>query len=718
MRPFSDLPPRVMASLLAVPAVLALAGLAWPWATVLALLCAAGITAAGGMAVAAEAARARQGRASGATLMAATAAGLATAGLALWFAAPGLTVKDAGELASSALVLGVAHPTGFPAFCLSGRLAGYLPAGSALFRVNLLSALSLGLAAGAAVALAREASRSAGGGASSTLPWAAAIAAVALVASPTTWLHGTTTEVYMPSAAGLAGALACAVAGVRRSDARWLVAGAALAGLGLGGHVTWPLYAGWGVGVAGLAFVRRTGAWRLLPVMAGAALLAALVTLYLPVAAGRDPVMDWGHPAGWQGWWDHVSGGRIRRSFAGQLGGMGPAVLAVNAREALRTFAEGTVALWPFALAGLALAGGPQRVAAVALGGVVVLDGLFAVRVNPMGLRDLQVLVPATLATGVLAAMGAEALAGVLSRRGRPVAAALVVALALAAAVAQGVLAPSDRDLRDVHAPREVAGTMLAGLPPGASVLTVTDDLSATVAALQAVEGARPDVLWLVKQHLGDTRAVARALAARGGRPGEEGLREALDRHPFEAGGEAPAAALARAVDLLGRRGAVRVETGESAVDAGLMERLAPGFPASPVGAVDDAEALERAREVAREVDRHGASSDRWARGFLAAQARGTATLLARRGLDRPALSLLALALRLDPSDARSMHNLAVLLADAGDRPEAVRWLRRAVAEEPGYARGWRTLARVAAEAGDPALATEAGERAAELSAP
>ena len=53
---------------------------------------------------------------------------------------------DSGELVTAAYYLGVAHPTGYPAYVLLGWLFSHLPFGSIALRVNLLSAISASLA--------------------------------------------------------------------------------------------------------------------------------------------------------------------------------------------------------------------------------------------------------------------------------------------------------------------------------------------------------------------------------------------------------------------------------------------------------------------------------------------------------------------------------------------------------------------------------------------
>src|SRR5450755_774476 len=54
---------------------------------------------------------------------------------------PGVPTGDSGELISSAYVLGIPHPPGYPLYMLLGHLATLFPGGSPALRMNLLSGL-------------------------------------------------------------------------------------------------------------------------------------------------------------------------------------------------------------------------------------------------------------------------------------------------------------------------------------------------------------------------------------------------------------------------------------------------------------------------------------------------------------------------------------------------------------------------------------------------
>ncbi len=54
--------------------------------------------------------------------------------------APLVTFWDSGELSTAAWSLGIPHPPGYPLFCILGKLFTFLPFGSIVYRLNLMSA--------------------------------------------------------------------------------------------------------------------------------------------------------------------------------------------------------------------------------------------------------------------------------------------------------------------------------------------------------------------------------------------------------------------------------------------------------------------------------------------------------------------------------------------------------------------------------------------------
>ena len=76
-------------------------------------------------------------------------AGALALGLYASTAAPWLTWEhagaDGGDLITAAITGGVPHPSGYPTYCLLGRLYALLPLGSSARRLNLFSATAAAL---------------------------------------------------------------------------------------------------------------------------------------------------------------------------------------------------------------------------------------------------------------------------------------------------------------------------------------------------------------------------------------------------------------------------------------------------------------------------------------------------------------------------------------------------------------------------------------------
>jgi len=716
VRPFSALSPRVLLTLLAVPFALLIAGFFAPAETVALLSVVAVATLVGGVVVALQSRYAGEGataRSPGTGRLAHAALTVFAAGscLLVLMAAPGLYFKDAGELAASAHVLGVAHPTGFPLFCLAGKGFDLVPLGNAFFRLNLLSAVMMSAAAATAFFLVGRIWHA--GRSETRMPsWVLLAAPASFLASHAVWLHGTTTEVYALSTAGLAGTVCVFVAATLVKDGRLLLLGWFLVGLGAGGHVTWPLYGG----LTGLAvslwpargIAGGSKGWIAVPLVV---LVGALAVLYLPVAASRGPVMNWGDPADPAGLWAHLSGERIRNSFTDQVVRLNGAALLARASMAGSILWQGTGPIWPLALVGLFWCGRCFRWLGIVLGAILLADLVFAAWVNPMGTWDLQTLVSGTWVLSVLAALGL----GWLWRMARGRKGRLSVAgLAVLALTAQVWMSGADRDMTPFEGARETSSRALTAGNTGASLLATSDTLSAGLAALQAVENARPDALVLVKAHLADTPYVTRQVQAHRTFDADDRLLRTLESRPFESRGEGPQEALDRLLKILAERGPVFVEPGESRVEAGIRSRLLPGFPMYRLMERD----VSLAGTIQSSVDAMSAAQslvpgcDRWGRSYLGVYLRMLGTHVARSGAgDERAIGVLLRAASLNPGDSRTLQNLGILVFHQGNRREGLDLLRQSVAADAAYVKGWETLARYTGFAGYPDLKKEALDR-------
>ena len=116
--------------------------------------------------------------------LAAVGVGAIALAVSIWRVMPGLGFWDTAEFQTVLPVMGTAHPTGYPTYVLIGWLASILlqPLGEAAFRMNVLSAILVGLGSAVTVDLTRRLT-------GSTLLGAAAGLGTAV--TPIVWAIGT-----------------------------------------------------------------------------------------------------------------------------------------------------------------------------------------------------------------------------------------------------------------------------------------------------------------------------------------------------------------------------------------------------------------------------------------------------------------------------------------------------------------------------------------------
>ena len=594
-----------------------------------------------------------------------------TCAVAVWLLAPSVAWFDAGELGAAAVQLGVPHPTGFAGFCLGGHATSRVPLGSAALRVHLLGAAAAALAV--AVWLRTGlASPPAFAGRVALL----AAAALAPLAVPALALHVRATEVYAP--VWLAAALTVAV-GVCAPSARqpWLLA--ALWGAGAGLHIEAALLPGlgWLVSVAPL--------WRRPRLWAGSALLgvgvAATAVVYLPLAAQRQPLLNWGDPATLPALLDHLSAASIRQAFGARIGGGGQDVVALGRL----LWTDAGVLLLPAALGVATSWRGGRRWLAWTLG-LVVVDCAYSVLVNPMGLRDKQAGLVTLVALCVLAAVGMTTAArAVLSARSAESGAAVALSVLVAVALSGPAAARQD----DLRAGARYADRLLSRAAPAATLVTASDHAGSACAWLQGAEGVRPDAACVPGVFLRQDRQTAQAAQAH--------------QRPqwIRATGKDGIARLSTWVSP--SAGPVAWQVGLSSEDAMVGAALLPGLPwsalaAQPVVAADARAAALALADAATAVcsDLAGDAACRRAptlAAALSAELAVHAALWARR--DAPVAETLARAALQLAETPKALHNLAALVVGR-DPAFALAACERALALQPDYTRAHRVAARAA----------------------
>ena len=393
---------------------------------------------------------------------------------------PTVYVEGSGELIGAVRGLGTPHPTGYPLFCLSGRLlTALLLFAHPAYEVNLVSALFAAAACGALAHLLQRRG----------VPcWAALAAGWSLAFSRTFWSQAVIAEVYGQALLLVLLVLGQALAASERREPRDVLLLGWLMGLGLTAHLLqvliWP-------GIAALFLWRWPGLWRS-PRLLGQGVLAVAggysLIAYLLVRNGRGSGFHWDPIEGWSALWHHISGGQYRSSFFSlPLEGM-----LLNARRWAELIAgDFHFFLLPVVLWGLRVVWRCDRSALLLVGSAIGCNLLAALNYHrdPNGLPVFFLL--SLLGLALLLGYGLGDLMQRLGRLGRS-----PLSAALCAAVAGLVLAShyveSDRSQNRVA--ERYGLDILADLPQGAVLITEGDDAAFVLDYLQRVAGQRPDI--------------------------------------------------------------------------------------------------------------------------------------------------------------------------------------------------------------------------------
>jgi hypothetical protein len=307
--------------------------------------------------------------------------------------APTVTLVDSGELIVAARCAGVPHPPGFPLWAMLVHAASLIPFGNVAVRVNFASAVCAAFACGVLTLVVAElmmivsypSRREADNGSTNIrlLVLAPAAASGLLMAfSRTLWSYATIAEVYALNTflivvviffmlrwrrqatektrdmwkhvppEGRASARPFANAHERAiTQDDWLYAAAFVFGLGLGVHhvtvaLILPSLAVLAYRTQGLSFFRSR---KLLFATLFSVLALVTVYGYLPVAASRGPLLNWGNPRSLTQIWWHVTGRQYQGFFSFTPQAMGGQLVNFG-RMALRELA------WPWMPLALALA--------------------------------------------------------------------------------------------------------------------------------------------------------------------------------------------------------------------------------------------------------------------------------------------------------------------------------------------------------------------------
>ena len=224
---------------------------------------------------------------------------------------------DTGEMDTVPWILGIAHPTGFPAYVLIGYVFSHVVAiGSVAFRMSIMSACAMSAAAYFVYRSVEEEGAS---------RWIAAAAAWFFAFGAVVWTRGTRAEVHALAACAFAATIFYALCWYRSGAARDIYAAAIAWGIGLAVHPVLLL------ALPAIVFIiaMRPGALAARDLLAAAGIgiaSAAVWYVYIPLrslyvtANALDPGPRLGLPPGGPFWdYDHPS--TLRGFAALALGG-------------------------------------------------------------------------------------------------------------------------------------------------------------------------------------------------------------------------------------------------------------------------------------------------------------------------------------------------------------------------------------------------------------
>lgn len=446
-----------------------------------------------------------------------------------WTLAPTVTLTDSGELVVVARGLGIAHPPGVPLWIILAHLASLVPLGNVAQRINFSSAVFAALTCAMLTLVVAEVIVTASYLAAAkrrkkgskkieelavTHPMVAAPALGAgllMAFSRTLWSYATITEVYALNALLIVtifflmlrwrrriveDRMHLSIGQVTRHDV-FLYSAALIFGLALGVHhvtvaLTLPAVA---VIVFRTQGVRFFTSRRL--VYAALISIGALVAVYayLPLAASRSPVINWGHPRSLQEIWWHLTGRQYQVYFSFKPEIMGEQ-FAEFCRMALREFGFPWLPLsLVLAFAGLGDAFKRDRTIFWFLLTIVIADLAYALSYEIAEDKDAYYL-PTFISIAIAAGLGIRWLIRGALSKSLPVvkpSLAAVVAVLVVSTIALTANWPFNNRRRYFIA-HDYVDNLLKAIAPNGLLLTLDWQVVSPMFYAQEIEQLRPDV--------------------------------------------------------------------------------------------------------------------------------------------------------------------------------------------------------------------------------
>ncbi len=602
---------------------------------------------------------------------------------------PTVTGEDSGELVTAAYTMGIAHPPGYPLWCILGKLFTVIvPFGNIAWRVNLMSAF-FGAATVFVVALmVVKLTRN---------RLAAVGAALALAFSAELWEQCVIAEVYSLNAFLVALCAFLLLVWYERRGTWLLLVFAVVYGLGLCNHNTMhflaPLFGGF-ILVVDREPWRR---WYVYVAMAALVGLAWLTHLYLPIRSLANPPVDWGNPETWEGFWAVIT--REQYKFMFTADPRTPARFFTQCGSVLKLYA----AQFTPALALLPLFGfyplwkrDRYRFALVAGAAVYLILGFILILNSNMDRESVWIstvfYIPGYVFLAVLMGCAIDWLARLSKSKGAQV--ALAALLAAVAALVPLAFNLHQNDRSEYYFSRDFTLNILNSLDEDAIYFPTADHATFPALYLQAVEGVRPDVTIANKYGYPEESVYADM-------PVE--IRNQFGKIPTE-GEEAVIedwviANTDRPVYFTKKR-PIRGLPGATMVNAGLVYRvMRPGeeLPDRDWWSEYTWHTLDEADTRGEYTAELILSDYHYARGR---------SLLDQEQFDE-GLEELDTAIRLGGASREAYNNVGSVCAEHGQVEAAINYYEKGIELDPEYDMVLRNLAKLSLQQGDPARAAD-----------
>lgn len=457
-----------------------------------------------------------------------------------WTLAPTVTLVDSGELIVVAHSLGIAHPPGFPLWVMLAHLISLIPVGNVASRINFSSALSAALASAAlslivadlsaastmAAQRGRHIARGLGLGSHDRTVGPAGnrllilgpmlTAGLLMASSRTLWSYATVTEVYalntlllliifflmlrwrhqtMATRMSVTRAKA-SMSPITIHDSL-LYTAAFLFGLALGVHhvtiaLTLPALGLLVYRTEGLSFFKSRRF--LYAALISTAAFAAVYT-YLPLAAARVPLINWGEPFSAKAIWWHITGRQYQAFLSSS-----PSIIAEQFATLTKMLSREFGFAWlpfPMALALIGLASAFRRDRLLFWFLLLIVMGNLAYTLAYEIAEDKDAYCLPLFAAFVIAAgLGVrELIQFLLSRSLRPVNLALLVTVGSILIVSLTLVANWPfTNRRNNFIARDYVDNILSTTKTNGLLLTLDWQVASPFLYVQEIEGQRRDV--------------------------------------------------------------------------------------------------------------------------------------------------------------------------------------------------------------------------------